>query len=86
MAKKAVSPRNRACCMAERIAALPIAPGTQPDTWAPLVLAAIGNDGEAWRIYDDELWRTPQFSYARQLRNSPKWGPKLFAQFRGEDE
>ncbi len=50
--------------------------------WAPKIIAAFKRDADAWYVYDTQLWDQPGFWAARSIRNSPTWGPKLFASFR----
>jgi hypothetical protein len=58
-----------------------IDPDQPIEQWAPQVIMAFCGDADGWYIYDNEFWREDQFWMARQVRNHPAWGPKLFKSF-----
>lgn len=58
------------------------ADGERMEVWAPLVIAAFQRSADAFQIYDNQFWYEPGFWMARSVRNSPTYGPLLFASFK----
>ena len=51
----------------------------EPSVWAPQVIEIFRGQPDVWAYYDAQYWSEPNFWMARSTRNSPVYGPQLFA-------
>ena len=81
---------NAAWKVAERLAAICRDIGDAPiDTWAPKIIDAMQGEGDVFMLLDERPgyfhgYSGPNayHSWLRTVRNSPVWGPRLFASMR----